>query len=518
MDMQTVELPQYQSVPERGPIDLTSVLRHRTDVKNTKTYPQELDLSSNISFRPAGHDYRVYDSPAQVDLDWQSLLLTQERLKNLALSSNSPSVETLGGYVRPSLSSMSQSSLASSRSPIILDPPSQLSHLSRPLPSQRDARFALSQNTPRRMSALEIAQKYRQQQVSQELHKQQAVLPTPPNSSSPLWSSEFSPYQESLLSPELLVSARLPNVINKRSMPTPRQQYSLPPLGLRQQTRVPEYHRADSYGLGGRNAVDLSHLSHAHIQDINQYEDLPFSNNAADFSMPHATNRLQQSQMYSPVQGSRSLSQQSPAPSPRPPPNTPQAASIRDRYMQAQAQHLAPLSPTSPKTWQGASQQHPRSIPLSRLLQRRLSSVPEEDPGLAADRGPSPPVSSASLAERQGRYRGADSENDALMRKILAIPGAQPRRGRSPERVSSVPATPASATGPSNKLPGGRDAKVAKASRIKEDRPRDDSREARGMRANRSRGRGTRGRRARPPFTNVVNGPERVDGGMTVRS
>jgi hypothetical protein len=56
----------------------------------------------------------------------------------------------------------------------------------------------MPQATSRRMTTMELAHQYQQHQLL-KMH-QQSLLPTPPNSSSPLWSSEFSPYNHSRLS------------------------------------------------------------------------------------------------------------------------------------------------------------------------------------------------------------------------------------------------------------------------------------------------------------------------------
>jgi hypothetical protein len=89
---------------------------------------------------------------------------------------------------------------------------------------------------------------------------------------------------------------------------------------------------------------------------------------------------------------------------PGPPPNTPlppiPAASAYDAKHRASRSFLAAAtlpSPTSPEArTRSLTFQQPRSVPLARLIQRRLSSVPEEDLSSVAERARSPPSSPQS--------------------------------------------------------------------------------------------------------------------------
>ncbi|KAJ3555774.1 hypothetical protein NM688_g2393 [Phlebia brevispora] len=475
---------QYEySLPEHGPIDLTSVLRPRLD--GNKKYLQDPELSGSLAYGSIGNDYRVYHSPEQIDLGWQSLLSTQERLKNLTLSS----VDSTHGYMKPS---SSLSSLASSRSPIILDSPSHLSPMSWSVSSQHS--LPPTPNTPRRMSALEIAQSYRQQQLLQDRRKHQSALPTPPNSSSPLWSSGFSPYQESLLSPEILTGAH-PNILHKALSPAQRQQNY-----IRQQeihaSRQFDYESTNELSFGPRKHAEYLFLPHGtHNHENSLQRDGPYRNSNVDLSLISAPSRLRQ--MRVPAQLNV---QRSPAPPPRPPPNTPSTATFRD-VRQAQS-HIrppaapAPLSPTSPKSRQNIPQQHPRSIPLSRLIQRRLSSVPEEDSGIMSDYIPSAPEPFVDQ-----RHRPAGSMNEFATQKDAGLDMDRNARDTPGGAVDAVQA------------PQGRDVKVRDNSS-----QRSEPKEVKAARGGRARGRGGRPRRGRVPLSNVVNGPERANGSMTVHS
>ena len=335
-----------------------------------------------------GHDYASYGSSEHLDIGWQSLRLTQERLSNLNRGfppTTSASADDLGSYLVPSSSSSSLSSLSSSRSPIILDPP-QLArgNLHRPVISQH-SQSPHPPGSQRRMSALEIAQNYRQQQALQE--RKQHMLPTPPDSTSPLWSSAFSPYQESLLSPDVLTGSHLPSLLSAKASMVHQSE-------LQQYTRMAEYEQMTKAARGEH--IDLPYIHHGSPYDnMALYQDILLANNMDRLSVqvppPHGP-------LY---RNPSSTPQRSPVP-PRPPPNTPASAARRDKN--SAAHHTgAPMSPTTQTLKQNAPQQHPRSIPMSRLIQRRLSAVPEEDSCLLSDHGPSPPPDA-------GRVPGRDKD------------------------------------------------------------------------------------------------------------
>ncbi|KAK7687043.1 hypothetical protein QCA50_009543 [Cerrena zonata] len=200
-----------QVLSGHGPIDLSSVLRPRSTHSHLyDSAPAPQDDSFYESFHYGTHNYH---GNIEGGSEWRSI---QGPSKTSSQYIGTPSEEDLAEYLKPSMSTSSSlaslSSLASSHSMSTIESPIM------------DLRYRSGQaqaqelNAPHRMSALEIAQKYRQQQLKQGQH----MLPTPPSSSSPLWSSRLSPYQGSLaspysdlgLSPELAMSSNLPAIIN----------------------------------------------------------------------------------------------------------------------------------------------------------------------------------------------------------------------------------------------------------------------------------------------------------------
>ncbi|KAI0032096.1 hypothetical protein K488DRAFT_86190 [Vararia minispora EC-137] len=192
-------------------------------------------------------------------------------------------------------------------------------------------------------------------------------LPTPPSSSSPLWSPNFSPYQESLPSPSLTsymnVSEQLRRLIHERlsDMSSP----SLAPAA-----------QIDTYPTS-LPVADFNELSSP--QELLKY--------IARREMLIAS---QASQATGVSQRARKLSNHSQ------PSYT--AGTSRDRHHSSQSslrQGYSPPSPTSPEMHlhvpRGYTTHQPRSIPLTRLIQRRLSAVPEEDAASTLrGRSPSP--------------------------------------------------------------------------------------------------------------------------------
>ena len=242
------------------------------------------------------------------------------------------------------------------------------------------------------MSALEIAQNYRQQQALQE-RTYQNVLPTPPDSTSPLWSSAFSPYQESLLSPEVLAAVHLPSILTSRNpLLGQSQNILLHQAELKHQARLANYERV--------NGARLNVLSHEQelphrVQDSTQYQDFLGSGSSMSPSLDLVSQVAHAQLRGQSINNHASIMQNSPVPPPRAPPNTPSNMGVREGKPVIKQPHVsasAPLSPTSPKHRQNISQQHARSIPLSRLIQRRLSAVPEEDSIQLADTSSLPVV------------------------------------------------------------------------------------------------------------------------------
>ncbi|EGO25227.1 hypothetical protein SERLADRAFT_436985 [Serpula lacrymans var. lacrymans S7.9] len=232
---------------------------------------------------------------------------------------------------------------------------------------------------PRRQSAIEIAQQYQKKQM-QHLRLQQNMLPTPPSSSSPQWSSNFSPYQGSLLSPDIAL-LRTPIVPNKTNIPQQKQRQGNG-NDSSQQLRRFVYER-----MGNMTPNDASDIKASQTcQNVNSISSAQHTSGAPSTLAKY----IQHLEFLS-----SPISVHSPPP-PGPPPNTPLPpvpAMTPARNPANRSSRLStsitttPPSPVSPEARsRSISYQHPRSVPLARLVQRRLSSVPEEDLSSFLDR------------------------------------------------------------------------------------------------------------------------------------
>ncbi|KAH8107901.1 hypothetical protein BXZ70DRAFT_913144 [Cristinia sonorae] len=438
------------SLPGHGPIDLSNVLRPRLNL------PDICGQKLNGNKRGGLRDSIGYNDES-VAGDWQAALQAQDMLNGPSF--RHPSMSELGDYLVPSLTpSVSTSSVSSLQSLVhphstpSLDSIDRFSHVS----SQ-----ALASATPRRMSALEIAQNYRQQQMHQK-----SMLPTPPNSSSPIWSSRFSPYQGSLVSPDLLAGSNLSgkHILSHRP---DLLQHGNPQLLPPHSSPVIDLNSLKVH-LGVSSLAPAAHIRdptlkiHDLSSPIFNHDKIvidPMRNHLR--GQKHLTGSL--ASLPSPMSG------RSPAP-PRPPPNTPMVSAPLSRSGRSyDATHArtsraigAPLSPTSPDHRPRVSQQQqPRTAPPSQVLERRLPSVPEEDNHTQHQKGKPFTPQSTSNGTRGNPPRGHHE-------------------------------------GPSDTVSRG-------------------ARGARGHRAARGIGRGKRGH-ARQVSHVTRNGPERVDGGLTVRS
>ena len=215
----------------------------------------------------------------------------------------------------------------------------------------------------------ELAQQHRQQQLCrQALQKQklqvQSILPTPPNSSSPQWSSHFSPYLTycSTLSPELAGS--------------PEHPHSVP---------------LQNYRPGAHASQYLRHVyeqhEHSGVHDFDTITNIPSTKTVPNVTTSTAPSRqspssssmlakyIKQLQALSPIAHFSPLQ-------PIPPPNVPlpPLPSIDENTVDPLQSIRTPPSPESPRTLPRGSLYHNvRSFPRTRPMQRRLSSVPEED-------------------------------------------------------------------------------------------------------------------------------------------
>ncbi|KAI9450520.1 hypothetical protein F5148DRAFT_1242708 [Russula earlei] len=241
------------------------------------------------------------------------------------------------------------------------------------------------QTSSRRMTAIELAHQFQQHQLLKM--QQQSLLPTPPNSSSPLWSSDFSPYSNRSVSPASL-------------------RHQVVQAQLRD-SEVSDRHLARER-LGRSIVHDSNPSPLAPAPLINSASRLNYPGYDLDPVTSQALTNLLATQD---VQHLSPLSSEVLLPVTRAPQTLPEYIG-RDTRRYAVPRHDTLLSPSSPEYPQGLPQPHiARSIPLARLMQRRLSSVPEEDSSPTIHgRSPSPRVM-RNGADRPYLYPPVPREN-----------------------------------------------------------------------------------------------------------
>ncbi|KAG2345562.1 hypothetical protein BDR05DRAFT_114172 [Suillus weaverae] len=269
-------------------------------------------------------------------------------------------------------------------------------------------------NAAHRHSAMEIAQQYRQRQEFRL--KQQAGLPTPPSSSSPQWSSNFSPYQYPSVSPEM-------DIQNTLGLPHHTQQAQHPFLDASHQARL-LYDRQDNNvethffdGIGGcgsmlsRHDRDIPSAVNWHPSDV--------SGGLADY-----------------LRDLQALSSQQP----RYTGTTELPLTAAARHSVSTGRTVVPVAPPSPESpgsrSRSVSYQQPRSVPLARLIQRRLSSVPEEELSGLAD------TSSTSA------YRFTDCHQRSLSSRDYSDDYKTPRRYHQKQDLGVLAVSHVSAPSP----------------------------------------------------------------------
>ncbi|KAK0461279.1 uncharacterized protein EV420DRAFT_1746620 [Desarmillaria tabescens] len=222
---------------------------------------------------------------------------------------------------------------------------SSFSHINSILPQSGPRIFVESRTNPQltsqviiptgpRMSAIDIAHQYRVKQL-------QCALPTPPNSSEPQWSPYFSANSNDIL-------------YNDYDPPMPFDRFQRPVLEVRNPDA--ELRR---FVIERMNNPDIF---------IDDPPVFPVRSSRPTIHRP----------MYS--RDSQGFFEMSPPP-PGPPPNSPLPPTPSAYASKPSRNTSMPPSPTSPEFqnhFRTISRQ-PRSIPLARLIQRRLSAVPEED-------------------------------------------------------------------------------------------------------------------------------------------
>lgn len=219
----------------------------------------------------------------------------------------------------------------------------------------------------RRMSAIEIAHQYRLKRDFQN------TLPTPPASSSPQWSPYLRAHP-SFTSP-ILSTSQFPGSASV-------QQFN---------QHLAAYYR-QSFAFEGDSGRDYN---------VAPIDEVGISTQVLKPSRHQHSG--QGTSYVSAVPSNKSCTVDIPPPHPGSPPDAPlppafNRIDVISRLSQPKQRsvEMAPLSPTSPEPRiRSLSHQQPRSIPLARLIQRRLSSVPEED--LSSSFGKNRPALSPTL-------------------------------------------------------------------------------------------------------------------------
>lgn len=304
-------------------------------------------------------------------LDWQSTF-TRQSLET-SLIKNEYTTK-LSNFLKPSAP------------PFV--PSSQITPLSYPriFVEPRSPQVHQKSSQSRRKAAIDITQRlgYHQKRDYQN------VLPTPPSSSSPLWSSTFSPYQGSFHSPDVALSrlSRITDTVTHQKQHNSTDSSS--------ELRKFVYDRISNASL----AANTSNTSTTVLQGNQAFKSQTVTPRCPDVS--HLVKHIQHLNL-----SSSSAIKSSPHPGPPPsaplPPLPPVTCGYQSRVDQLPIANTPP-SPTSPESRPcSVSYQNPRSIPLARLVQRRLSSVPEEDPNSFIERVPAllPPPSQQLSGNRR---------------------------------------------------------------------------------------------------------------------
>ena len=504
------------------PIDLGRLLGSSLD----KTHPEAVPdgTLSGIGWQ-ATHSSGLPTPELVHDLS-PEMVFAQDRFKSHGLTTPSGSVNDIRGVSSASIPASLPSgspleSLKSSRSPILLEDlaPQHLAYPQGPLP---------------RTSALDIAQKYRQQHL-------QSILPTPPDSTSPIWSSTFSPYQGGMLSPEILAAAGLSQMksgyLSSQVIP--------PRLESPQHLLRPVSNGFGNPALGTARKAALVSLSPAALINANGQKLPPRL--AAEYArrrtIPDTFQEGFQLQNELGFQYLSPVREASQTPGmPKAPPNTPHASvspyGPRHPDVVAITQPSFLAAPPSPTTARELHNiylpQHIRSVPLSRLVQRRLSTVAEEDYTSSADTGRTAPTSGRGIAQGpttnasglhlflspSGRANVSAVHLDMLSDQVGARYGAGDM-GVSADPVHTIPygvKLPGAVHGKGPGPVAGREPPFVKEASRRQGTGNTNS--DGGKRGDGGRGRGHkrsgRGRKGRGGHG--IHGTERVDGGLVVKS
>ena len=340
----------------RNPYNETIILENLIDRRTTRAAHQDddYDTISDLT-RTLGHNLHLREPDIEPhtssNLDRNPLSRAYGSRSSLTSSRSS----------LPAIRVSSQPAVGSALPQILIEPRSPEIH----------------QAPSRRMTAMELAHQYQQHQLLKM--QQQSLLPTPPNSSSPLWSSEFSPYNHHSVSPASFRHQVAQEQLRDSEVPDQLRHLVRERLGL---------HDPDNSPL-----APAAQINSASRLDYPGYEIDPQA--LANFL---ATQEIQ----HLP-----SLSSDVLLPVTRAPQTLPGYLG-HDARRYAVPHHDTLLPPSSPEfryTRGHPQPQIPRSIPLARLMQRRLSSVPEEDSSPTIHgRSPSPPQVTRQTADRTYLY------------------------------------------------------------------------------------------------------------------
>ena len=291
-------------------------------------------------------DWHVLDMEGGLGLDWQSAFASQDSQISSGLSGNRQIADFFKSSAPPFLPGGIRAGHSYPR--IFVEPrPNELNR------------------TSQRPSALELAHQYRQHQQLQN------ALPTPPRSSSTQWSPYFTSYQDSSTSPDL-VSSLPPRFSSVHTQPHYNTSDSCHPLQRFVHNRTGDIDlTSKTTSFGASMLVDSATSPRSSIKY------------SPDVTVSLAKFLQHRNTTFSPSVAT--------PPHPGPPPNTPLPPVPNHKPSANSGFFVTPPSPTSPDTRSRCPPYNqPRSIPLTRLIQRRLSSVPEEDLGAIRERTRSP--------------------------------------------------------------------------------------------------------------------------------
>ncbi|KAH9048318.1 hypothetical protein EDB84DRAFT_1556949 [Lactarius hengduanensis] len=343
-----------------NPYSETIVLENLVERRNARAVNHGHDYDSTVDLtRTLERNLHFRESETELqnggELD-RNLLSTTYGSRN-SLSSSRPS-----GAGLPAMRVSSRPAVGSALPQILIEPRSP----------------EVSQATSRRMTAMELAHQYQQQQLLKM--QQQSLLPTPPNSSSPLWSSEFSPYNHQSVSP---VSLR--HQVVQEQLQDPETSNQL------------RYLMRERLGRNIMHDHEIPHL--VPPPQINPVPRPDYSSYELDPATSQALTNFLATQDY---QHLSPLSSEVLLPVSRTTQTLPgYLGHDARRYAAPHRDALSSPSHEEFRYARGHSQhQIPRSIPLARLMQRRLSSVPEEDS--------SPTINGRSPSPSQLMRHGAD--------------------------------------------------------------------------------------------------------------